>query len=109
MTITKNIDFVRKNFKKKIADNIDKIPMLKDFVAAYFCMLDSNTPLPVKLTIASALVYLISPIDTIPDAIAGLGYTDDVSVFIGAVKLISSHITDDHYKKAQQFIDDLKE
>ncbi len=109
MTITKNIDFVTKNFRKKIVNNLDKIPMVQDFVAAYFCMLDSNTPLQIKVTIASALVYLISPLDTIPDAIAGLGFTDDVGVFAGILTLISSHITDDHRKKAQQFIDSLKD
>ena len=35
-------------------------------------------------TIAATLAYVISPIDSVPDPIAGLGQMDDLSVVIAA-------------------------
>jgi uncharacterized membrane protein YkvA (DUF1232 family) len=49
--------------------------IIQDALAMYFCMMDPATPLPVKATIAGALTYFLSPIDAIPDAIVGLGFT----------------------------------
>jgi uncharacterized membrane protein YkvA (DUF1232 family) len=44
---------------------------------------DPALPRPVKIALAAALVYLLSPIDLIPDFIPFVGYLDDV--LIGAV------------------------
>ena len=41
-----------------------------------------NIPTAAILSIAAALVYLLSPIDLIPDAIPVIGYLDDASVVL---------------------------
>jgi len=40
-------------------------------------LLDRRTPLPAKLVVGAVLVYAISPIDLLPDAIPLLGQLDD--------------------------------
>jgi len=103
----KDLKFVVQNFTDKIVNNLDKIPMIKDVIAAYFCLIDPDTPFPIKVAIVSTLVYLISPIDAIPDALPG-GFADDAGVFIGILNLINDYITDDHRKQADKFLQDLK-
>ncbi len=39
-----------------------------------------------------AVIYAISPLDFIPDALLGLGQLDDVSIFLGAWKIIEKDI-----------------
>ncbi len=41
---------------------------------------DPGTPRSVKVTLGGLLVYLLSPIDLIPDFIPGLGSVDDLAV-----------------------------
>jgi len=41
---------------------------------------DPETPLRVKLAVGGLLVYLVSPIDLIPDFIPGLGSVDDLVI-----------------------------
>lgn len=39
---------------------------------------DPTLPRPVKIALAAAAVYLVSPIDLVPDFIPWLGYVDDL-------------------------------
>lgn len=50
-------------------------------------MLDRRVPLRLKLIPPAALVYLISPIDLVPDLLTPLGRIDDVLVLIGSLAL----------------------
>ncbi|NHC33527.1 YkvA family protein [Scytonema millei] len=79
------------------------VPFTKDAVAMYFCMLDPKTPAYAKAVIASALTYFLSPMDAIPDVMAGIGFTDDASVIATALATVGIHITDEHRKKANDF------
>ena len=45
---------------------------------AYELLIDSSTPPQVRLTMLAALIYLILPIDLIPDLIPIAGFSDDV-------------------------------
>lgn len=90
------------NFLKKARHFVGYVPFTKDAVAMYFCMIDSRTPLHAKGVIASALAYFLSPVDAIPDVIAGIGFTDDVGV-IATIATVSAHITDEHRRKADNF------
>ena len=48
-------------------------------VALYYCMLDPDTPARAKATIVGAVAYFVLPLDLIPDALLGIGFTDDVA------------------------------
>ena len=48
---------------------------------------DSRVPLFPKLIILAAAIYVISPVDLIPDVILGLGQLDDLGVAMLAIAL----------------------
>ncbi|HEU4962998.1 MAG TPA: YkvA family protein [Bacilli bacterium] len=48
---------------------------------------DRGTPVRDKLLIVGGAVYILSPIDLIPDFLPILGYTDDFACLIGTVVL----------------------
>jgi uncharacterized membrane protein YkvA (DUF1232 family) len=54
---------------------------------AWRLMFDPRVPLWLKTIVPASLVYLISPIDFIPDVIPGLGQLDDLAVIVIGVKL----------------------
>lgn len=50
-------------------------------------LIDSRVPTLPKLIIPLALLYLLSPVDLVPDLMLGLGQLDDVGVLALAVAL----------------------
>lgn len=91
------------DFLNQIRHLVGHVPFTKDAVALYFCMIDPQTPLPAKATIAGALAYFLLPADAIPDVIAGLGFTDDASVIATTLVAVSTCITDKHKQQASEF------
>jgi uncharacterized membrane protein YkvA (DUF1232 family) len=68
----------------------------------YFCLQDPDTPAKAKAVIASALGYLIFPMDAIPDVIFGLGFSDDLAVLVAALAMVATHIKPVHVNKARE-------
>jgi uncharacterized membrane protein YkvA (DUF1232 family) len=77
------------------------IPFAEEAVAAYFCAFDRATPLKVKGILLAALAYFIMPVDFVPDFVLGLGFTDDMTVIITALSLISTHMRPEHRDRAR--------
>ena len=48
---------------------------------------DSRVPLFPKLFIPAAIIYIVSPIDLVPDFILGLGQLDDIAIFFLSIAL----------------------
>lgn len=59
------------------------LPALAAFIARLIG--DPSLPRPVKVALVAAAVYLVSPLDLIPDVIPLLGYVDDL--LLGAIVL----------------------
>ena len=78
-------------------------------MAAFYCATDSRTPMRVKAILFAALGYFVLPIDTIPDVILGVGFTDDLTVLVTALALIRTHMKPDHYDRAHTTIKRLRE
>jgi uncharacterized membrane protein YkvA (DUF1232 family) len=53
-----------------------------------------HAPWYVKLLIAAGLLYLLSPIDLIPDFIPVLGQLDDVILITGLLRLVRKYALD---------------
>lgn len=87
---------VRGEFWDKLKRFAGRVPFVDDLVAAYYCALDTETPLRVRGMLLGALAYFILPTDAIPDVIAGLGFTDDAAVLAAVVALVSQHIKPKH-------------
>lgn len=67
----------------------------------FFVLKRPDVPLWAKSTIIGALGYFISPLDAIPDFIAGVGYTDDASVLAAALVAVSIYIDEDIKRQAE--------
>lgn len=97
-----------KLFKK--FDKLSKIlkksgaKILYPAILLYLVLMESKTPLQVKVMIMGSLGYLISPIDCIPDAIVGLGLTDDFSALYVALSNVKTYITESIKNDAKQII-----
>lgn len=79
--------------------------LLASALTLFFCLKDSETPAWAKSVIVGALGYLVFPMDFIPDAIVGPGFTDDWSVIFGAMAAVITHIKDEHREKASSYAD----
>jgi len=78
------------------------VPYMDEVVAAYYCALDSNTPMRAKGILIAAIGYFVLPLDTIPDFVVGLGFTDDIAVLTAAIAAVRAHITPAHRLAAKQ-------
>jgi uncharacterized membrane protein YkvA (DUF1232 family) len=59
----------------------------------FYTMIEAETPVWAKATIAAALGYFISPIDVIPDILPG-GYLDDLGVLAATLTAVASYVTE---------------
>jgi uncharacterized membrane protein YkvA (DUF1232 family) len=94
-------DTLRKRFWLKLKQVAAKLPFVEDLLAAYYCAFDKETPRHVQAALLGAIAYFILPFDVIPDMLPVLGYTDDAAVLATAIRLVASHITDDHREAAR--------
>ena len=88
---------------KKIKDKMgryNKGPLQEiwDNVLALWDLLkDPNAGIAAKATAIGALLYMISPVDAIPDIIPGVGIIDDVAIITAAVASLAATLV--KYKK----------
>ena len=68
----------------------------------YYVARDSAVPTKLKLKILGALGYFILPLDFIPDAILGLGFTDDLAALAWALYTMRKYVTPEIKAKARQ-------
>jgi uncharacterized membrane protein YkvA (DUF1232 family) len=94
-------DTVAKNFWRKLKRVAANIPFAEDLLAAYYCAFDRQTPRHVQAALIGALAYFILPFDVVPDFLPILGFTDDAAVLATAIRLVSTHIRDEHREAAR--------
>lgn len=97
-----------KLFKK--FDKLSKIlkksgaKVLYPSIMLYLVLMESKTPIQVKVMIMGALGYLISPVDCVPDVIMGLGLTDDFSALCMALSNVKAYINESIKNDAKEII-----
>lgn len=99
---------VRRDFWPKLKSSLARIPFAEEVVAAYYCAMDSQTPLRVRGILLGALAYFIMPFDVIPDFVLGLGFTDDMAVIVAAITAIRNHMRPEHREKAKATLEKMK-
>lgn len=100
---------VRAGFWRTFRKAASQIPFAEDVVAAYYCALDPQTPSRSRAILLGALAYFIMPVDTIPDMLALIGFSDDVAVLTLAVATIRSNMTEAHRLAARKALAGLDE
>jgi len=89
---SKKAEYVDENLWRKLEKTGKKISFAKDVMALYNYMSDSKVSWYRKAIVIAALVYFISPIDTIPDFAPLFGYLDDLGVIAALLKFLGSEL-----------------
>ena len=104
MAVTADEFTVRTKFLPKLARVLARVPLAEELVAAYYAAFDRATPLKAKGILIGALAYFVLPIDTIPDFVLGLGFTDDMAVLLAAFNVVRTHVTAEHRRRARETV-----
>lgn len=70
-------------------------PAVQQLYALYYMWKSPHTPTRAKLIIAGALVYFLSPVDSIPDLLGPLGFSDDLAVIALVYAQMKAYLTED--------------
>lgn len=108
MVLAGDEKLVKERFFPKLARVMAQVPFAEELVAAYYCAFDGRTPLKAKGILLAALAYFVLPLDTIPDFVLGLGFTDDLAVLLAAFNVVRTHVTDAHRERARDTLDRLR-
>ena len=93
----KEMPFVGKKFQM--------IPVMISLVKNYAQGKYTTVPYGTILAILSALIYLLSQIDLIPDFLPGIGYLDDIAVVGFCITMVKADIDSyDVWRQAQGLI-----
>jgi len=85
--------YVEENLWYKLEKVGKKISFAKDIMALFRYLQDSFVSWHRKAIVIAALIYFISPIDTIPDVAPLFGYLDDLGVITALLKFLGSELT----------------
>jgi uncharacterized membrane protein YkvA (DUF1232 family) len=107
--ILRNEETVRAGFWPKLKRVLARVPFAEDAVAAWFCAFDPQTPLKVRGMLLAALAYFVLPFDIVPDVILGIGFTDDVTVLMTAIALVSANLRPEHRRQAREALERLRQ
>ena len=86
------IDYVEENLWEKLERVGKKISFAKDILALVKYMRDPLVSWHRKASVVAALIYFISPIDTIPDFAPLVGYLDDLGVITAVLKFLGHEL-----------------
>ena len=88
-----------KNALEEVWDNLQLLlAMFRSWVKGEY----KEIPTKTILAIIAAIVYFVSPIDFIPDFIAGLGFADDAAIIGFTIKQIADELEKFKLWKAKQ-------
>ncbi len=89
---TEKIQFVESNLWTKLEAVGKKISFAKDILALVNYMRDRYVSWHRKAIVVGALIYFITPLDTIPDLMPLFGYLDDLGVIAALLKFLGSEL-----------------
>lgn len=75
--------------------------LLEEALVLYYAFNDPDVPAWAKASIVTALGYLISPMDAIPDVIPVVGYSDDAGVIAAVILLVKACLKEEHRERAR--------
>lgn len=97
--VLNNYDDLNEKFEKqgKLKKFLSEFKLLFNMIRDYFKGDYTVIPWYIIAAIGSTLLYVLSPIDAIPDFIPVFGYVDDAAVMALCLKFVNIEI--DEYKK----------
>ncbi len=86
---------------KHVASNVGS-KVLYPALQLYFLLQAKDVPVKAKTLIVGALGYLILPTDLVPDFIPALGFTDDLTALMVALRTLNKYLTPDINARAKE-------
>ena len=78
----------------KVGETFAIVPTMISLIRNYIKKEYTEIPIGTIIAILSALIYIFSPVDFVPDVIPGAGYIDDALVIGACLKFVSSDVKD---------------
>lgn len=69
------------------------VEVVRRALTLYAIFADASTPAWARALVVAALVYLINPLDMLPDTLPGVGLVDDMAVLAFALERLSRFVT----------------
>jgi uncharacterized membrane protein YkvA (DUF1232 family) len=91
------------SFWKKLKHVASKVgsKVLYPALQLYFLLQAKDVPMKAKTLIVGALGYLILPTDLVPDFIPALGFTDDLTALMVALRTLNKYLSPDINARAK--------
>lgn len=77
-----------------VGNALSYIPVMISMIRSYVRKEYTEIPIGSIISMISALIYFVSPVDIIPDFLPVVGYLDDAAVVDACIKLVKSDIDD---------------
>lgn len=77
-----------------VGTSLSYVPLMISLVRAYIKGEYEEIPVASIISVIVALIYVLSPVDVIPDPIPGIGYIDDGVVVAGCLALVKTDLID---------------
>lgn len=68
----------------------------------FYLLQSKDVPAKAKTVVIGALGYLILPVDLIPDFIVALGFTDDLTALLVALRTVDKYLTPEINRQAKE-------
>lgn len=89
-------EFFNNNSLEEIKDNMKEA---FNYVSDVFSGRYKDYSMTALITLVAGMVYVVSPIDIIPDFIPVVGFTDDITVFLFVLKSFNDEL--ERYRKSK--------
>ena len=76
----------------RVGDILATLPLFISLLRSYITKEYTDIPIGSVIALVSAVAYVVSPIDLIPDVIPGAGYLDDAAVVAACIKLVKTDV-----------------
>ena len=91
---------VRERFWQKLLRVVGRIPFAEDLAAAYFCLIDSDTPSHVRALALAILAYFVLQFELVRAVARAFGLVGDAAVLLLGLRLMEEHIKPHHREQA---------
>ena len=89
-------EFFNNNSLEEIKDNMKEA---FNYVSDVFSGRYKDYSMTALITLVAGMVYVVSPIDILPDFIPVVGFTDDITVFLFVLKSVNDEL--ERYRKSK--------
>ena len=81
--------------------------LLSKALLLFVLLIDADISVSTKALIVGALLYLIDPLDIVPDLTPFIGFLDDLAVIAALLTVLSNQIRPHHKYQAQSLAEEL--